>query len=77
MWADQRSLLGNTSYIALQPGCCLDIAQERGQYLDIAQENGFQLSFDTHFDLNATIETSNSLFSKACNFYLWYWVFII
>ena len=48
VWADQRTLQGNISYIALQPGQYLDIAQERGEYLDIAREH---LSFDLHFDL--------------------------
>ena len=41
MWADQRPLQGNVSYISLQPGQYLDIALEQGQYLDIAQEHLF------------------------------------
>ena len=40
MWADQRLVQGNISYIALLPGQYLDIARERGQYLDIARERG-------------------------------------
>ena len=40
VWADQRLLQGNISYIALL----------RGQYLDIAREGGFQSSFHPHFD---------------------------
>ena len=43
MWADQRLVQDNTSYIALMP--------EAGQYLDIiAMEGGFRLSFDPPFD---------------------------
>ena len=40
MWADQRLVQGNISYIA----------REGGQYPDIAREGGFQLSFDPPFD---------------------------
>ena len=52
MWADQRLVQGNTSYIALmlEAGQYLDITRERGQYPDIALEGGFQLSFDLPFD---------------------------
>ena len=50
MWADQRLVQGNISYIALLPGQYLDIARERGQYPDIAREGGFQLCFDPPFD---------------------------
>ena len=52
MWADQRLVQGNTSYIALmlEAGQYLDITRERGQYPDIALEGGFQLSFDPPFD---------------------------
>ena len=49
MWADQRLVQGNISYIALLPGQYLNIARERGQYPDIAWEGGFQLSPDQPF----------------------------
>ena len=32
VWADQRVLQGNISYIVLTPGQYLDIAREWGQY---------------------------------------------
>ena len=60
-----QPLQGNRCYIALQPG----------QYLDITWKSHLHLSFDLHFDLLiVAIETSNFIYSKACRFYLWYWV---
>ena len=40
-WADQRTLQENISYITLQPGQYLDIAQEREQHVAIAREHLF------------------------------------
>ena len=50
MWADQRLLQGNISYIAMLPGQYLDNARERGRYPDIVQEGGFWLPFHPPFD---------------------------
>ena len=44
----------------------------KGNISDIAREGGF---FDPHFDLkDAAKETCSYIYSRACNFYLWYGV---
>ena len=56
LWADQRPVQGNISYISLQPGQYIYIAREGtraiyilpGKVVYIAREGG---SFDPHFDL--------------------------
>ena len=51
MWADQRLLQGNISYIALLRGQYKIYCPRTRQYLDIAREGGFWPAFDQSIDL--------------------------